>query len=233
MKPKPTEIEAFAIRRATLADKDKVRYRVYTSPTEFVAVIAESALMAMKLTGIGKPHKIVRDMPTQGVAIEAERIAKVEEAAIERVLFATQQKEGGERIVVNDLPVLTEDIKQTQFKPMHLSDLTPGGTTNARILPPELLTEIIEEHLRGHQPPAAAPAPKPAPAPIMAPEPEPEQPTPPPAPVPDPHEQLSPEARLLAVADEVLPPSSSASAQPAASADTGLSPDEVDKLLNE
>lgn len=34
MKSKPTGIESIAIRRAVIADSDKVRYRVYSSPTE-------------------------------------------------------------------------------------------------------------------------------------------------------------------------------------------------------
>jgi hypothetical protein len=65
MKSKPTGIESIAIRRAVIADSDKVRYRVYSSPTEFIAVIAESALMAVKVSGISKPHKIVRDLPNR------------------------------------------------------------------------------------------------------------------------------------------------------------------------
>ncbi|MEJ0010116.1 MAG: hypothetical protein WDN72_06160 [Alphaproteobacteria bacterium] len=45
------ELEAITVRRARVADAGKVRYRVYSTPTEFIAVIAESALMAVKVAG--------------------------------------------------------------------------------------------------------------------------------------------------------------------------------------
>lgn len=64
MKKTPTEMKELKIRRITLTDAQTVRYRVYTTPADFVAVIAENALMAMKLTGINQPHKIVRDLIT-------------------------------------------------------------------------------------------------------------------------------------------------------------------------
>ncbi len=55
-------MQHLTIKRIPVKNANTVRYRVYTSEDEFVAVIAENALMAMKLTGIAEPHKVVRDL---------------------------------------------------------------------------------------------------------------------------------------------------------------------------
>lgn len=55
-------MQHLTIKRIPVKNANTVRYRVYRSADEFVAVIAENALMAMKLTGINEPYKVVRDL---------------------------------------------------------------------------------------------------------------------------------------------------------------------------
>jgi anthranilate/para-aminobenzoate synthase component I len=148
MKSKPTGIESIAIRRAVIADSDKVRYRVYSSPTEFIAVIAESALMAVKVSGISKPHKIVRDLPTEGIAIEAKKMASIDPNAL-RITLPTEKTESEKQLVAQlGAERNMEKEKQESFKAMNIADLQNKGGPRARILPPEMLSEIIEQHTR-------------------------------------------------------------------------------------
>ena len=151
MKSKPTAIEAITLRRAVIADTDKVRYRVYSSPTEFIAVIAESALMAVKVAGIRKPHKIVRDLPTEGVAIEAKKMAAIDTAAA-RISMPIKQVEVATRLKT-DLEPRDPGIKDALFHPMRIGDLQPNNHNRLRILPPDLLHEIIEQHTKATLPP--------------------------------------------------------------------------------
>lgn len=73
------EIQPISVRHTHIIDNDKVRYRVYRSPTEYIAVIAENALMAMKLSGVNEPYKVMRDLHHDGVAIEASKLRDNEE----------------------------------------------------------------------------------------------------------------------------------------------------------
>ncbi len=229
MKPKPQGIEALTIRRAVVADTDKVRYRVYSTPTEFMAVIAESALMAVKVSGISKPHKIVRDLPTEGITIGAQKMA-VRDAGLARVSMTTKQPEAPQSRLVAEIPTLDPDAKQAAFRPMHLGDLQRGGSVRARILPPELLNEIIEQHSKASLPPQPVDEPSPppvsasvtevsAPVPVVA--------VPEPEPTPEPAPQVSTEERVMQLAEEMLP-----TAAAAEDANAVLSPEEVEKLLN-
>lgn len=113
------EISALAIRKAIVADADKVRYRVYRTSEDFVAVIAESALMAMKVAGIERPHRIVRDLPTTAIAIESERMAKIDAANVQKVILslATHSHETSPKKVV-----LSERSAAPSFAPMVLGD---------------------------------------------------------------------------------------------------------------
>lgn len=237
MKPPPSQLEPFAVRRASIADRDKVRYRVYSSPTEFIAVIAENALVAVKLSGISKPHRIVRDLPTEGIAIEAKKMAQIDESASEKVAFSTTPsvKEG---LMVKDLPAQGGEAKEVPFKPMSLMDMQSTSTIKARILPPELLMEIIQTHVRAQLEQTVSSM---ATAPVQVAPPEPQPPEPE---EPSPHDttaqaleaaavetrEISQEERVLALADEVLPP---VSIKQEEIGKRELSPNEVDKLLNE
>jgi hypothetical protein len=62
-----------------------------------------------------------------------------------------------------------EKEKQESFKAMNIADLQNKGGPRARILPPEMLSEIIEQHTRTTMPQAASPEPllEAAPAPEL------------------------------------------------------------------
>lgn len=215
MKSKPTGIEAITIRRAIIADTDKVRYRVYSTATDFIAVIAESALMAVKVSGIKKPHKIVRDLPTEGVAIEAKKMAAIDTAAA-RIAMPVKRIEKPEQLSA-ELKAIDPNLKQSLFKPMTISDLQAKGIGRARILPPELLNEIIEQHAKATMPQAPVPPP---PAPVQ------EAPPPAPEPMALPEPELSQQERIVEMAKDVVPPA------PEPEGNVELSAEEVAKLLN-
>ncbi|MBX9726551.1 MAG: hypothetical protein K2X09_04725 [Rickettsiales bacterium] len=228
MKSKPTGIESIALRRAVIADSDKVRYRVYSGPTEFIAVIAESALMAVKVSGVAKPHKIVRDLPTEGIAIEAKKMAAIDPAAL-RISLPTEKTEGEKQLMTQMGAERNMDQEKIEsFKAMNIADLQHKGGPRARILPPEMLSEIIEQHTRATMPQATSPElmtvslpdePEALPAIEVVAE---------PAPAPEP--ELSTEEKIMQLADEALAPAP----EPAAPFDTqSLSPDDVAKLLND
>jgi hypothetical protein len=211
MKAKPGTLESIAVRRAVVADADKVRYRVYSSPTEFIAVIAESALMAVKVAGIKRPHKIVRDLPTDGVAIEAKKMAAVSDIEAVHMVLPTVKTADDKRQVKDFMPRVAP-TKESLFKPMNLGDLQSHSGNRARIIPPDLLNEIIEEHTKATMP-AQALLPEMVPAATPAPE------------VNSVPRETTKES-LMEMADNLLPPS-----EPMAQ-DAPLSPEEVEKLLN-
>lgn len=149
-------IEALAVRRTTVVDADKVRYRVYTNPTEFIAVIAESALMALRVSGVNEPYRIVRDLPTEGIAITAERMVAGDSG--QRVNLATEKVM--REVAVNTMPV-AEPSPAGQFVPMQLGDLDQKKGRTLRVLSPQEMEAMTAQ--------SAAPAPTPAPAPLETP----------------------------------------------------------------
>lgn len=222
MHRKPRGIEALTLRRTSVADADKVRYRVYSSPTEFIAVIAESALMAVKVAAIAKPYKIIRDLPTEGIAVEAKKMAAIPDAP--RVMLPTEKTDKQAQLVAEIAP-RNADIKTAVFKPMNLGDLQNAGVPRARILPPEMLTEIIEGYAKTAQPAAVETPAPPAPQPFSA---------PPASSLPSESEiaapvapSLTPEERVLQAAEAVFQEDAAAEQD-----ETDLSPEDVEKLLN-
>lgn len=188
-------------------------------------MIAESALMAVKVSGIAKPHKIVRDLPTEGIAIEARKMAG-RDASAARVSMGTKQQDSQEKRLVAEIPTLDPAAKTAAFKPMQIGDLQRGGSVRARILPPEMLNEIIEQHSQSNLPPKPVDEPS-APADVINSAPESfveQQPekilAPRPAPEP------TTEERVMQMADEMLPSAPMDKLSPI------LSPEEVEKLLN-
>lgn len=158
-------IEAIAVKRATLADADKVRYRVYRSDDDFIAVIAESALMAMKVSGISNPLRIVRDLPTEGVAVEAQRIAK--EATAKHVMLPVEKKAEA-KLKIEIAEAATPADKG--FVPMVVKDFGAKRSNFVRVLSPEMVAQLQAAAPAAVQAPVA-PAPA-APEPVMpAPEP--------------------------------------------------------------
>ena len=134
-------IEAIAVRRTTVVDAGKVRYRVYSSPTEFVAVIAESALMAVKVAGVRHPYRIVRDLPTKEIAIEAEKMTKDDTA--KRVNFATTPKVK-QSTMKADMVSQPASSAQERFVPMHLKDMNSKQKFEGFIVPHEILNQLID-----------------------------------------------------------------------------------------
>lgn len=230
----PKSIEALSIRRVKLADADKIRYRVYTNPTEFVAVIAENALMAVKVSGIAAPFKIVRDFPTEGIAIEAKRMAAIEDVP-ERVNYG-REMHVREPMKMVELPNKA-DIPAAPFVPVGLADLRMRKGPRERILPPELVHEIIEQHAKAThaEPIPSAPPTNPVAQtpPQMAPEPVPIMPEVSVAEqVIQAPRELTVEEKISQLAEEVLPPvSTSPVLPPSEPGGPTLSPDEVEKLL--
>lgn len=138
-KPVQRGIEAIAVKRATVADADKVRYRVYRTADDFVAVIAESALMAVKVSGITEPYRIVRDLPTEGVSLESERLSKTEKE--DRVSLALKPKEKTVPVRMADL-ITTETESGATFRPMQLRDLQKSATLGRSILPADAVEAV-------------------------------------------------------------------------------------------
>lgn len=183
-------IEAIAVKRAVVTDADKVRYRVYRTADDFVAVIAESALMALKVSGVQEPYRIVRDLPTEGVTLESERLAK--EVQEERVSLSLKPKEATKKHVVERLDEQLTPINSSAFVSMKLRDLQKSATMGHSVLGPDAVEAVAAEKKPEPAPtpppttqaaqPASVAEPPAAEAPISVPTPEPAAPAPAPAP---------------------------------------------------
>jgi len=133
------EIQPITVRHAEIIDQDKVRYRVYRSPTEYIAVIAENALMAMKLSGVDQPYKVMRDLFHEGMQVEAARM---------------RESEDGPNIAIRLTPQSPEDKKDTignfavvnldqPFTPLMLNELKQPRVSDEHIVPAsELMAHI-------------------------------------------------------------------------------------------
>lgn len=219
------DLEAITVRRANVVDGDVVRYRVYSSPIKFVVVVADSALMAIKASGIAKPHKIMRDLLTDGVAVEAQKIAPSQSQ--ERVVIRTAEIEQSD--LVAELPDTTVSAEEV-FVPLGITELRNQSASRVRILSPDMVSEIIEQHTKRQVDQPAEIAPVQAPASIQ---PEPVIAEPPPAPPPAPPEP-SIEEKMTQLAQEVLPSIEDLDPEfhPKAPERKELSKEEVEKLLN-
>lgn len=202
-------IEAITVRRAVIADADKVRYRVYRGPDDFIAVIAESALMAMKVAGVSEPFRIVRDLPSEQVALQADRLAKIE--VPQKVAFALQSAPRASEALEMAVP------NPIDFIPMQLRDLEQNKKKRTRVLSPEEMAAMMQALM-------PEPMPQPAPKPMVVPTPAPvvEEPPPP-----------------VVTAEPALPepepePVQMAAPEPAApDGERALTPEEVARLLGE
>lgn len=207
------EMKPVALKRKAIADGDKVRYRVYRSPDDFVAVIAENALMAMKLTKINNPHRIIRDLPFANVAVEKEALVTHH---MQPTVF-----------IRPDLPV--DDFKKTthfeaapvvdeEFVPLEVQALHPLTGRRDQLIDAETLLNSLkvpepEAATATVVPPKSAAEPVPEPAPVMA------------AP---PQEQVADELPPAEAAPGVV-----ASPEAAPAADEVLSEEDVQRLLSQ
>jgi hypothetical protein len=136
MKKPPTfdDLKGFAVRHTTIADRDLVRYRVYRSEVEYIAVIADNALMAIKLSGIENPHKIVRDILHTNSPINNAMLREAEHA--ERVEFSLTQPETNAK---HTFVTLQATSSKPFFEPMHLSQIHEKKGKEHRILAKDAL----------------------------------------------------------------------------------------------
>jgi hypothetical protein len=160
-------LESVSVRHAQVTDGKQVRYFVYRTPTDYVAVIAESALMALKLAEIKSPYKILRDLPMSGKdPIAAERLTPAESGD----KFTLSLTEAAEKVSFAEIPPVKDP--HADFAVMKLADLHRHKYKEEFILTPQHMMDKL----------AAMSAPKPEPAaPLAASEPEPA-----PAPVSEP-----------------------------------------------
>ncbi len=200
-------IEAIAVKRAAVVDSDKVRYRVYRSADDFVAVIAESALLAMRVSGIDKPYRIVRDLPTEGISIEAQRLHQLDDEP--RVMLNATFKTKPDEAFKTEMPKPGSQ-KSPEFVPMQVKDFERKKTPWTRILTANMVDPV-----------AAAPAAPPKAAPPMAKviPPEPVEPI------------VEPPLAETAAPLPAEPEPAAEAAPPAVESDT-LSEEEVQRLLN-
>ncbi|MFO0456723.1 MAG: hypothetical protein ACK5ZH_04070 [Alphaproteobacteria bacterium] len=153
-------LESLSVRHAQVTDGKQVRYFVYRTPTDYVAVIAESALMALKLAEIPSPYKIVRDLPLSGRdALASDRLIPAEIGD----KFTLSLTEAPEKVNHVDIPIVKNPL--ADFSAMKLADLHRHKLKNQFIVTPQQMLEKL----------AAASAPKPDPAaPVSIPTPAPE-----------------------------------------------------------
>lgn len=164
------ELKPIALKRKAVSDSDKVRYRVYTSPEEFVAVIAENALMALKVSGVATPYRIVRDLPLAGSAIEPQRLTAHH---VQPTAFIRPNK-------VPDAPAMFEPARdggkqESTFEPLGMASLSSGRAKRPLMLDVDMLLKSMGE------------------VPVMPPKVEQEPISPEPAPEPAKDDALSPE----------------------------------------
>lgn len=143
-------IEALAVKRARFAEGEKVRYRVYRGEEDFIVVIAENALMAVKVSGITEPVRIVRDIPGRGL-MESDQLTTADD---QKTPFATQPKEAPKPLAVtHEVPATPS---RPDFVPMALRELQKPMPRRLRILSAEEMAQLMTPP----EPPAALPTPE-------------------------------------------------------------------------
>lgn len=220
LQPEKLDISALSIRKAKVLDADKVRYRVYRTAEEYVAVIAESALMAMRVSGIAEPYRIVRDLPTHAISVEAERMAKIELDQAETIDLQLETKPFANVSFKMATPVEAESLPFTPIglRGLHLSaeDRRPSVPNVAapETLEPDQAAPTIPEEPSVAQAPPTAPVTAEEPATLQ---------------------QESHVAPAVEPAPIEYPAPQETTSQPpsAAPKDEALSPEEVEKLLNQ
>lgn len=207
------EMEPLTVKRKVIADAHEVRYRVYRSSQDYVIVVAPSALMAVKSSGIAKPYKITRDLSVEGGAVDTKKLVDPSQVSAKATMAMSPVRQDKIQQYFTQLAE-EKNGSDIDFIPMNVGDLRQKSGIHARILPPELLQEIIEEHTK-HTPEMVSmhAADVNAQTPIS------------PAP------ELSPAEKLVAIAQEF--PSASERAPAADASAEALSPDDVKKLLDE
>lgn len=230
MKKTPTlnDLKGLAVRHTHIVDRDKVRYRVYRSSTEYIAVIAENALTAMKLSGISTPYKVIRDLIDINTPLNAERMRPHE--ASERVEFSIAKRE--------DVPESNFAYREPKgleefFQPLSLGQLSENKTGPYKVMGSAEILEKIhvdpmeyaratrsEDAERMHAQSTYDPQPsaEAAPQEVAAPEPEAER-------------MLADEPEIIEAEAADMSAEEAVAEEP--SADAELPPDEIARLLAE
>jgi hypothetical protein len=134
---KSHHLEALMVKRAEVTNGHQVRYKVYQSPTEFIAVIAESALLAIRISGVKNPYKIVRDLPTAGASVEKGALTVPE--SIEKVPLPFTKPEHKPLQAVMD----EQEDPANAFLSMTLGDLYNKKAAHLNILSPEAAMKMF------------------------------------------------------------------------------------------
>lgn len=112
-------LKPVALKRKAVAHSDKVRYRVYVDSQEFVAVIAENALMAMKISGVKAPHRIVRDLPLTHATLEDSQLTPHH---LQPTMLLRPEMESPSASAFQPIPINT-DTELKPFLELSLSEL--------------------------------------------------------------------------------------------------------------
>ena len=134
------ELKPVALKRKALAQGDKVRYRVYKNPTEFVAVIAENALMAMKMSGVGNPHRILRDLPLAGNSLDAGHLVPHH---MQPTAFIRPHKvaEAPKEFVA----AREKNAEEKGFQPLHIGQISQHKKDHPSTIDVHVLLQALEE----------------------------------------------------------------------------------------
>ena len=167
--------------------------------------------MAVKVSGVAKPYKIMRDLFLDRVSIDAQRMESGDKNS-ELVAIKSRSEEKAPQFCA-DLPE-QEPLSET-FVSLQISELQNKTTNQTRILSPDMVHEIIEDHVQKQA------------APVLSPKPPVSEPAAPP--------ELSVEEKMRKLAEEVLPSAADLdpSDLPPPDHREPLSPEEVKRLLNE
>lgn len=152
-------LQALQIKHIPIKDKEVVRYRVYSDAHNFVAVIAENALMAIEAAGIPEPYKLVRDLifdrPLGETDLELEKAALHEiipHAPIEKSKsfdMNAMPRNNPQDFVALSLDALSKKEKETpkpnlapETRPNLASEPISAPVMNAGMMGPSLSNEI-------------------------------------------------------------------------------------------
>jgi hypothetical protein len=138
IKPRAKPIEQLDVKQLVIKDAEIVRYRVYSDPDNFLAVIAESALMAMKKAEIDAPYKVVRDLISQASTLEEDSFDQEKERSHAMAMTSA---------IAEKKNVAMEQIMKSggvDFTPLSLEGVSQRVSENGSIIGVDAMLAIIE-----------------------------------------------------------------------------------------
>lgn len=130
MRPRPDHLDPLILKKAQLTHANQVRYRVYQSASEYIVVVAESALMALRIAGVKNPYKILRDIPAAGAAVEKGEVQLPESGEMVPLPVAHKAEQS----------LKFEQLQEHEGEPfvgMELQDIHKRRLASANILTPQ------------------------------------------------------------------------------------------------